>query len=336
MVRIRSLTQSDITEAKYLWELHFGDSPSFIDWFFQNRFHPETSVCAEKDGQIISILHGSPMRLQVRGKAVPAMMISGVATLKAYRGQGYMHQLMLAMLQICKDTEIPLAFNKPVQLNTYATVGFVPCTNAFDWHTPTDAPSHVRWDALPSIADLADCYAAVSARYSGCVLRSESEMRCKLEDYATDAARCLCSYTQNCLTGYLFAVQINDNCWEVPEIIAQTESDYQKLLARLPRNCSVKLPPDLPLAGERYAQNVMAVADAPLLLQTVCNRKDLAFSITDKLLPWNCGVFNGAGENTAAAADYAMTASQLGQLLLGYHCADERFALQDCFCVDEY
>ena len=111
MLNIRPLTAEDKQQAKEIWELRFHDSLSFIDWFFSERYAPETSFCAEEDGRIISIAHGSIMQLRVRGVVFPAMMISGVATLPGYEGRGIMKQVLLALFTECRRRNIPLAFS---------------------------------------------------------------------------------------------------------------------------------------------------------------------------------------------------------------------------------
>ena len=58
MITIRPLTVADKQQAKEIWELRFHDSLSFIDWFFTERYSPETSFCAEENGRIVSIHRG--------------------------------------------------------------------------------------------------------------------------------------------------------------------------------------------------------------------------------------------------------------------------------------
>ena len=144
MLNIRPLTAEDKKQAKEIWELRFHDSLSFIDWFFSERYAPETSFCAEEDGRIISIAHGSVMQLRVRGIVFPAMMISGVATLPGYEGRGIMKQVLLALFTECRQRNIPLAFHKPSHFSIYRAVGEFPCYDALFHTRETEPPSPCR------------------------------------------------------------------------------------------------------------------------------------------------------------------------------------------------
>ena len=40
-MNIRLLREEDREQAKALWQNTFDDAPSFVDWFFENRYLPQ-------------------------------------------------------------------------------------------------------------------------------------------------------------------------------------------------------------------------------------------------------------------------------------------------------
>ena len=177
---------ADKQQAREIWELRFHDSLSFIDWFFTERYAPETSFCAEEDGRIISILHGSVMQLRIRNVVFPAMMISGVATLPGYEGQGLMKRVLFALFSECRKRNIPLAFHKPSHISIYRAVGEFPCYDALLHTRQIDSASPVVWDALPETRKLLRIYEQATAHYHGCVVRSLREMEKRVHDLTCD------------------------------------------------------------------------------------------------------------------------------------------------------
>ncbi|MBR4018129.1 MAG: GNAT family N-acetyltransferase, partial [Clostridia bacterium] len=90
MAELRTTKQTDIPKLRALWQECFGDSDAFCDWFFAERFAPALSVAAEKNGEILSAVHGWPFSLSIRNIPIPAIMMCGVATHPAARGKGLM------------------------------------------------------------------------------------------------------------------------------------------------------------------------------------------------------------------------------------------------------
>ena len=329
---------NDLPEARALWKGCFHDSPSFLDWFFTERYRPETSLCLEREGRIVSLAHGCPMRLRLRDATVTGLMVSGVSTREEYQGRGYMHRVMKGLFYLARENGISLLFNTPAALHTYDSLGFWPCTDALYWTAPENAPAtEPAWDPFPSVTALTDCYAAAAARYSGIVLRGETETAQRLHDYQADGGRCLALWEKGILAGYLVAQPGEEpGSWTVPEAVAVGADGYAALLSRLPGGSAAKLPPDLSLPGERRPQGVMAPADVPGLLGAVCGDDRLIFHISDPMLPENNGVFDGMGRPAAGKADYTLSAPALTRLLLGYGPGDRRFPGLNCYCIDEY
>ena len=77
---IRKEKFSDKDQVKKLWNICFGDTAEFTDWFFAERFLPEYGIVAEENGIITAAMQGWPYTLNIRGQDIPAVMLAGVST----------------------------------------------------------------------------------------------------------------------------------------------------------------------------------------------------------------------------------------------------------------
>ena len=337
MTTIRPLTAADKQQAKEIWELRFHDSLSFIDWFFAERFAPETSFCAEENGRIISIAHGCVMQLRVRGVLFPAMMVSGVATLPGFEGQGLMKRVLFELFSDCRRRNIPLAFHKPSHFSIYRAVGEFPCYNALFHTRETEPASPVVWDAVPPAETLLRIYGQSTDRYSGCVVRSLDDMQKRVRDLTVDGSRCLVHRTGGVADGYLFVSTDEDGSLYCEETLASSPLAYVELVSRLPKGTVVKLPPDVPLSGTLQPWGVVIPVDVPSLLRALCgNASTLRLRVLDEFLPWNNGVFDGAGSPSREPTTDALSVGRLMQFLCGYLPFRQLFPTQICYCADEY
>jgi len=336
MTTICALTGADKQEAKDIWELRFDDSLSFTDWFFNERFSPETSFCAVDGGKIVSIAHGSPMRLRIRNKTFDAMMVSGVATLSGYEGRGLMKAVMFRLLKNCRRLNVPLAFHTPSHFSIYRAIGEFPCADALLHNCAGNPDAIPVSDEVPSAAELLSVYERATARYSGCVMRTEAFMQKRIDDLLCDGGFCLTHATDGALDGYLFAAKTGI-VYASEEALAVSQSAYGALVSRLPAGSTVKLPPDVELPGKLYPQGVVVPVDVPFLLKSLCGEpQSLCVRVIDNMLPWNAGVFDGAGNAVDLEPKETLSAGRLMQFLCGYLPYKDVFTQLPCFCADEY
>ncbi len=337
MLTIRPLTAADKRQAMEIWELRFHDSHSFIEWFFRERFAPETSFCAEDDGRIVSILHGSPMQLRVRDTILPAMMISGVATLPGYEGRGLMKRVLSELFAECRRRSIPLAFHKPSHFSIYRAVGEFPCYDALFHTRELEPETPTVWDALPDAATLLRIYEQATARYSGCVVRSLGDMQKRVNDLTVDGTRFLLHRTGGIPDGYLFASLEEDGSLYCEEALAVSQAAYAALISCLPAGSVVKLPPDVSIGGDLQPWGVMIPVDVPLLLRALCgDASAFRIEVLDNMMPWNNGVYDGSGNRTEQPPTIKLSAGRLMQFLCGYLPFQKSLSQQVCYCADEY
>ena len=331
MDEIRLIRNSDRDELRSLWSLRFSDSPGFTDWYFQNRYCTAHSMCMFANGRIVSAIHCWPMRVRVRETVLSALMLSGVATLPGYEKQGRMHKVMEAVLRHARQEGFPLVFHKPVDVGVYASLGHLPCTDTLMYRamegTCTPAFSG-DWNC----AELLRRYRLATNRYSGVVVRDETDMRLKLDDYRSDGAFLLCP---KALEAYAVLFS-QDGGWYAEEALAADPESYRTLMRLLPSGATVKLPPDCGLRGEIAPQNVMGAVNVPALLSALCKNPALVFEVQDPVLPENCGRFDGLGQPSTDEPIFTGSVGELLQILSGYRAFEPYFPALPCYCVDEY
>lgn len=334
MDEIRKLTLSDKQEVMELWDLLFADPTDFTMWFFEHRFSPDTSLCLTVDGRIVSCIQGFPMQLSIRGKSVPAMMLSGVSTRPRFERRGYMHRVMHEMLLLCRGKGIPLVFDKPVDPAVYRSLGHFPCTSA-KYVTASSGISTPAWDDQADTDALSRCYQDATSGYSGHVVRSITDMQRALDSCFADHGQ-LVTYSENgILQGYCLATPDN-RVWNSDEMLACNTHAYEQLLKKLPNGTKVKLPADVAIDGDIQVQNVCGCCDIQTLLKTVINDGSLVFSVFDPILEENNGTFDGTGRQTNQKAHFHLSAGKLTQILCGYRGLAGVLPMQACYCVEEY
>ena len=106
-------------------------------------------------------------------------------------------------------------------------------------------------------------------------------------------------HTGGVVDGYLFASLEADGSLYCEEALASSPLAYADMIARLPKGSVVKLPPDAPFAGTLRPWGVLIPVDVASLLRAFCgDASALRLRVFDEFLPWNCGVFDGAGSRT--------------------------------------
>ena len=365
MAEIRTAKQTDILQLRALWQECFGDSDAFCGWFFAERFDPALSVVAEESGDILSAVHGWPFTLSIRNKAIPAIMMCGVATRPAARGKGFMTKCISLFMANAREKGFLALFQKPVDFDIYTKLGHYASYDALTLTKKvgvTYTPAHNITDSLcsDSFAEtLLPIYKSAMESYSCAVIRSLKDMKLKLRDYAADGGRLL-----RCGTGSISAYAVyymTDDKLIVPEIMGQ-QTDILPLLHTLAamagrRELTIKMPSgSIPegFDGCIHPWGAMTALNAPVLMKEVCGNSHIAAEISDPVIPQNNGIFAFDG-TPAPAAHIRLSTGRLMQLLSGYmdisallsqgqaelllpaeQSLAEQFPLLPCFTVDEY
>lgn len=117
-------SSGDVQQVYDIWKKVFAfDDGGFTDYFFKHGFDIKTTLCLKEDNIIKSIGSYSSHNYMLNNRIVKASLIYGVATLEEYRHQGYMKQIMKAMLEVLGHREL-VTFIQAYSPNLYTPYGF--------------------------------------------------------------------------------------------------------------------------------------------------------------------------------------------------------------------
>lgn len=82
-------------QCKQLWREAFSDSEEFIDFYFSRIFSDEINHYVEgAEGRVVAALQAIPFEIKAGDTMFRAAYLSGIATSKRFRRQGFMQRLM--------------------------------------------------------------------------------------------------------------------------------------------------------------------------------------------------------------------------------------------------
>lgn len=363
MVNFRTAKTADIPMLRALWQECFGDSDAFCHWFFSERFAPALSTVAEEEGKILSAVHGWPFTMQIRNKAIPSIMMCGVATLPSARGKGLMKGCISIFMNNAREQSFAALLQKPVDFHIYDWCGHYPSYDAAVVTKKQDSiycPANNVLDVFCSDAfaeELLPIYEKTANAFSNGIIRSLDAMSLKLRDYAADGGRMLLTQAHTAYAVYY----ITDDRLMVPEIMG-SHDDIVSLMHTLAhmarhRELTVKLPANAFIEGfttETRPWGAMSALNVPALLKEICGYDDIAVQVDDPIIPQNNGTFAFDG-SPAAIPHLRLDTGRLMQLLSGYcdirtlaehgnaellapisDILTERLPALPCFTVDEY
>ena len=367
MPAFRTAKKEDIPQLIALWQQCFGDSDAFCNWFFAERWAPEYSTVAEEDGRILSAVHGWPYSLSIRGKAIPSIMMCGVATYPHARGRGLMHGCITLFMRNARKLGCMALFQKPVDFAIYRRYCHYASSDAALITKKAGACFAAASDTVDTLCsdayaeELLPIYQSCTAAYSNRVLRTPQSMALKMRDYSADGGRLIRSVKNGRTTGYGI-YYMTDSRLDAVEVMGGdgAAEDILNTLAVMAQNreFTAKFFPDrlLPDGFDAVVRpwNAMAALDVPGLMRELCGVSHIAAEIVDPNIPENNGIFAFDGI-AADTAHLRLDSGRLMQLLSGYRdisaLAGEGFAellshkadalgkllpAPCCFTVEEY
>ena len=337
---IRKATCSDIPAFKKIWKDVFGDTDSFINWFFTQRFVPHMSFVYEKNGQIASLMHTYPIQVRLGNKTASAVMVSGVATLPDFRGQGLMHKLFLYAQQELSKEGHYLCYYYPANPDFYKSLGHVQITENLLFENVSSSQikksfrhTELNFNDFPYLNDL---YNKFSDGFSGVVLR-DHDFETKMHEYVSENLNVAIN-----LNAYIIYHQA-ENSIEISEIGGR-HARIHELLHSFELPIKGKFPPDFPthgLNGEftKSYGNMGGIMNMQKFLSETRFECPLLIEITDNSIPENNGIFDFNGNRHNKKADVSMTSGELLQTVAGYKIHPELkafFSEFNCFSQDLY
>jgi len=325
---VRIAKENDMEGYYRLWKICFGDSDSFCDWLFQNRFLPDYSVCLEKDGEILSAMQAVPYTIRVREKDLDGAMLCGVSTHPDHRKKGYMRKIFTMEMNLLRKKGVLLAVHTPAVLESYFSYGHFPVADATyvqgkrKWEKRNDFLFFEKnqWEELYSLYDK-----NIGQRYSGAVRRTTEEFLRKWDDYASDGGKCIVLRDAK-IQGYAFFYLL-ENQLICPEAVANN-GHYEGLLDEIfalanGREVSVKLPPDIeipPIFGKTISRQkgVAGVSNISAILKKLDISCPYKIECYDSIVSENNGIFSFDGTKGDGKPAIKIEVGHFLGVLMGY------------------
>lgn len=334
MEKVRIAVPADKKAYRDLWQICFGDSDAFCQWFFDHRFCPSYSVCLETDDVMPSAMQAFPYDILIRGKRVEGAMLCGVCTHPQYRKRGYMGKIFSYNMKVLRQHCCSVAVHTPAVLESYFSFG----------HEPVADACYLTAEKLPVMEEKSllflkgeerknafSCYQRFAERYSGMILRSEVDFMRKMDDYGADGGMVAADDKEHPKAYACF--YLTEEELTCVEAAGETKA-LQKLLSDLislgaGRRCSIKLPPDtevtLPYCTKKIQpKGVMGLADLSVLLENLGLKSDTSFYVRDSVIEENNGCFDLSGKKSGKAPAFVIDAGKLLPVLVGYRSLEEQ------------
>ncbi|MDD5945138.1 MAG: GNAT family N-acetyltransferase [Clostridia bacterium] len=327
----RLCTMEDKPYLRALWQTCFGDSDSFMDFFFEKRFYPEYSVCTIEDEKLVNAMYSFPVNMYIRGNIVPAAMLAGFSTDPDYRGRGYMSKAFEILVNSLADSGITVAPHTPVKHENYFRQGNYTATDTrFIKGTadkPKIMPSGVNFGRMSEMGKLYPVYLKFAEKYSGTLARSMHDFRLKTADLASDGGEFIIAEKGGETKGYAMYFNGVEGLTAV-ETAYDSEETAESLLNALAfiadnKPIKIKFPPDsrAELAGctsEIIPHGVAAAVNMPKLMNMIFKESGISIKLSDHISSINNGIFRMDGTPCEDTADLELEAGYFIQFAEGY------------------
>lgn len=182
---IRFAQDSDIDKLKKLWKLCFGDSDSYIDLVFSNKFVPQNTIIYQIDNIVVASLYMQTYSMRVYNHILPIYYLAGLSTHPDYRNKGIMSRLIKKSFDIMVDRQIPISILVPAEdwlFGYYKQFGFEETFRKGD--KAIDLKSIL--DNSCSIEEAFSIFEEKYQQFDFCVLKTLSDFDIIVKDYIND------------------------------------------------------------------------------------------------------------------------------------------------------
>ena len=117
----------DVNELKRLWQISFGDSESYVDFYFSRRYSPLNTRICRTDDRIVSSAQFFPYDISLGDKLLKGVYILGVCTHPDYRQRGFAAGIIRGILAEQTASGADIAFlipSAPYLFEVYRKFGF--------------------------------------------------------------------------------------------------------------------------------------------------------------------------------------------------------------------
>lgn len=227
-------------DVRRLWELSFHEGgPRYVDWFFDDVYTPDNTLCLTQDGELLSVLQMIPYPVSLRGRTVTMDTLTGVATAPEHKLRGHARRLMAESLQDMARRGQGFTFLYPFDHVFYTRLGWVTVSEQLDYLRPlAELPEALPtgyeavFSAEPDIQILSALYDGFMAGRNLHVLREERHWRKRLGELRSLNGQCVLLYHngQPCAYGL---IEEGEDETRLSEQISPRPQDTLALLAAL-------------------------------------------------------------------------------------------------------
>ena len=126
---MRFANHNDIASLKEIWRLCFGDSNSFIDYYFLHRFKADQTVVLQGEGIISAMLTIIPTQLITsKNKKINSAMLYAIATHPDFQKRGFASQIVEFTNEYLGNQNIDISILVPANpelFNFYRKLGYI-------------------------------------------------------------------------------------------------------------------------------------------------------------------------------------------------------------------
>lgn len=115
--------ESDKERVKFLWKYCFGDSDSFINYFFDKYYKKENTLAVFEGDKIVADLMFFPYNIVKNGKEIKAAYVCGVCSDPMHRGGGNITALFEFLEEKLKKEGYEAFFLIPFKFSFYRKYG---------------------------------------------------------------------------------------------------------------------------------------------------------------------------------------------------------------------
>ena len=323
----------DEPEVKALWSYCFeSEDHPFFKWYFSDYYEQQNVLAGFQDESLVCMLHLNPYVLRLRGRDYASAYIVGVATVPAGRSQQAVGGLLAAALVVMRQRQQAVAILMPFQGSFYYPYQFEFCYHHVKYSIPlatlqfTDSrPVKFVAVADDDLASLRQVYAAFTADKHGYVQRSDANWHQLLTEHKIDKGYAYMLVEQDQAIGYILYC-LHDDVFLVREMAYVSAAAEEQLLhfcynhrsqvSTLEWNAPIddgllfSLPDPkqgvalYPFMTARIVDVIQALTAAAYPTGPAV---EVTLAVTDKLAPWNHGVFQLSVANNAGTVQFITT-----------------------------
>ncbi len=232
-MEIRFSNKEDIEGVRKLWEYCFNDSPEYIDFYFEKKFKPSTSLILENNEKIISAIHMNQHSISLNHKKFDLSYIVGVSTLPQARSSGKMRELMkFALMDMYKRGQ-EVSILMPIDFRLYKKYGY---ENCYDILLETLKVEDLKkfkisghFQEAKIAKDLEEVYKYSVSKYNGFAIRDVDYFKDFIDEMQRDGGYIYINYQDSQAQGYI-AYSFDGDRMIVRELYYKNIEAYKSLL----------------------------------------------------------------------------------------------------------